>query len=74
LLEDRAAPDFTTAGAASFRTNRSAPKKLEQQVLPNPAPLGWIALGRDAALEQSLLDELHRRLGRAPILSQPVLE
>jgi len=61
-LEDVKRPAHTTAGAATFRTEGSLTRVVspigEQEVNK-----GWIALGRDRALEQRMLAQLQERLG-----------
>jgi len=69
-LEDKRMPDQTTTGAASFRHDNTTAKpqaeRLEDVVRPESAEQGWIAQGRDTALEQKLLGEIHTRLGGGP--------
>jgi hypothetical protein len=62
-LEDRTKPDQSPASDATFfpeivPTVVSAPRVLE-----DTAELGWISQGRDPALEQKILNEIHGRLG-----------
>jgi hypothetical protein len=61
-LEDLPKPEHATAGAASFRNDSSLPsRRLEQLNRTRSAPR-WITLGRDPALEQRMLAEIHARL------------
>lgn len=61
-LEDLPQPEQATAGAATFR-NDSSPHDRLKTGPALPMPPGWIALGRDVALEQRILAEIHARLG-----------
>jgi len=61
-LEDVARPEHATAGAATFRYDETL-RRVEQPVSARPIHEGWIPLGRDAALEQQILADLHARLG-----------
>jgi hypothetical protein len=61
-LEDLPRPIHATAGAATFRNDGSLPsRRLEQVSRTHSSPL-WIPLGRDIALEQRMLAEIHARL------------
>ncbi len=60
-LEDVARPEHATAGAATFRYDTS----LERYATPVPVggyTEGWIPQGRDTALEQQMLAQIHDRL------------
>jgi hypothetical protein len=60
-LEDLARPEYSTAGAATFRNDGSL-IRIEEPVGVQPTTDGWIPLGRDAALEQRILQEIWIRL------------
>ncbi len=75
-LEDVARPEHATAGAATLRYDETL-RRIEQPVGARPIHEGWIPLGRDPALEQQMLADLHARLrattgpgscGPAPLL------
>lgn len=61
-LEDLPQPAAAAAGAATFRSN-SAPRDRRKDRPQGGATPGWIPLGRDVALEQRILAEIHARLG-----------
>ena len=54
FLEDMAKPDRQPAGRAVFY-NDFPVNRVREIVGPVPAPLGWIARGRDGDLEQAIL-------------------
>lgn len=56
-LEDVPRPEYSTAGAATFRNDNSI-QRLEQSVGPQTITKGWIPLGRDVALEQEMLGKV----------------
>jgi hypothetical protein len=60
-LEDVARPDFATTGGATFRNDNSL-DRTELPVGERFTTQGWIAQGRDAALEQQILCQLKGRL------------
>jgi hypothetical protein len=61
-LEHLPKPEHATAGAATFRNDSSLPsRRLEQVSLTHSSPR-WIQLGRDPALEQRILADIHARL------------
>jgi hypothetical protein len=62
-LEDLAKPEKGTAGpAAAFNSELTLPtKRLEEYVRTHPSQR-WIQLGRDPALEQRMLGDIHARL------------
>jgi hypothetical protein len=73
-LEDVPKPEKATAGAATFRMDGSLPSsRLEQVSRTHQSPC-WIPLGRDPALEQLMLAEIHARLngitGQRSVFSQ----
>lgn len=61
-LEDLPKPEKSTAGAATFRFDGSLPSSRLEQVSRTRASQCWISLGRDPALEQRMLAEIHARL------------
>lgn len=61
-LEDLPKPEKSTAGAATFRFDGSLPSERIEQVSRARASQCWISLGRDPALEQRMLAEIHARL------------
>jgi hypothetical protein len=61
-LEDLPRPERATAGAAAFRNDGSLPSARAEQVSHTRSSPRWIPLGRDPALEQRMLAEIHARL------------
>lgn len=61
-LEDLPQPEQATAGSASFRNDGSLPSRRTQQVSRIRSSPCWILLGRDVALEQRMLADIHARL------------
>jgi len=61
-LEDVERPEHSTAGAATLRYDETL-RRIEQPVGGRPIHEGWIPLGRDPALEQRILADLHARVG-----------
>lgn len=61
-LEDVPRPDRATVGQATFRNDNSVQRDTHPLVLDRVTSAGWIPLGRDAALEQQMLDQLYVRL------------
>lgn len=61
-LEDLPRPQFADAGPANFRHDFS-PKRYAEVVTPTAAPKGWIAVGRDMALENRILCRLQGTAG-----------
>jgi hypothetical protein len=61
-LEDLRNPEKATAGAATFRNDNSLPSRRLEEVSRTRLSPRWIPLGRDPALEQRLLAEIHARL------------
>jgi hypothetical protein len=61
-LEDLPRPVHATAGAATFRNDASLPSRRLENVSRTHSSPRWIALGRDIALEQRILAEMHARL------------
>jgi hypothetical protein len=65
-LEDRTKPDKAPASDATFYPEIVPTVVSAPTVLEDTAELGWISLGRDPALEQKILNEIHGRLGKGP--------
>jgi len=61
-LEDLPRPEKATAGAATFRFDQSLPTQRMEEVSRTRQSQRWIPLGRDAALEQRMLADIHARL------------
>ena len=61
-LEDLPRPEKSTAGAATFRYDQSLPTNRLEEVSRTRQSCRWIPLGRDAALEQRILADIHARL------------
>jgi len=61
-LEDLAQAEYSTAGSATFRNDASL-VRVEEPVGVQPITQGWIALGRDMALEQEILAKIMNRIG-----------
>ncbi len=61
-LEDLAKPEKSTAGAATFRNDGSLPSSRLEEVSRTRQSQRWISLGRDPALEQRMLADIHARL------------
>jgi hypothetical protein len=55
--EDLRAPAANTAGGATFQINQPLQRDLNL-VVGQAAPSGWMALGRDYALEQAMLKRI----------------
>ena len=60
-VEDLDRPEHATAGTPTFRHDGTLVQR-EDRVESGPVTLGWIPLGRDATLEQRILNELRGRL------------
>jgi hypothetical protein len=61
-LEDLPRPERATAGAASFRNEITLPSSRLEEVSRRRESSRWLPLGRDPALEQRMLVEIHARL------------
>jgi hypothetical protein len=63
-LEDLPKPERATAGTASFSSNMNLtlPSGRLEEVARDRASPRWLSLGRDPALEQRMLAEIHARL------------
>lgn len=64
-LEDLSRPEYSTAGAATFRNDGSLVRLEEATGVLQPT-LGWIPLGRDMIMEQKLLAKIRARVVPAP--------
>lgn len=64
-LEDLHQPQHAAAAAAVLRHD-SAAERDDADDREKKQTLGWIPLGRDTALEQRILAELHRRMAGTP--------
>lgn len=62
-LEDLPHPQYASAGAATFRHDGPVDRR-ERVVSPEVTSEGWIALGRDFAMEQELLRRLEESIFR----------
>jgi hypothetical protein len=60
-LEDLDRPEQATLGSGALRHDGSL-VRIESNMSAGPTTLGWIQLGRDIALEQRILAEIHGRL------------
>ncbi|HVT29516.1 MAG TPA: hypothetical protein VHE81_15980 [Lacipirellulaceae bacterium] len=61
-LESLPKPEQATVGPAAFNSEATLPShRLEQFVRTHPSPR-WIPLGRDPALEERMLADIHARL------------
>ena len=61
-LEDLPKPEKGTAGTAVFQSELSLPSKRLEEVSRTRQSMCWISLGRDPALEQRMLADIHARL------------
>ncbi len=61
-LEDLPKPEKATAGAASFSSEITLPSSRLEEVSRVRRSARWLSLGRDPALEQRMLAEIHARL------------
>jgi hypothetical protein len=62
-LEDVSQPEYSTVTSTVRRHDGSlVTPRLNDRDYEGPATLGWIALGRDEALEQAMLRNLHARM------------
>ena len=61
-LEDLHRPERSLAGAASFQNDGSLPSYRTPSVSRTESSKRWICLGRDPALEQRMLADIHARL------------
>jgi len=61
-LEDVSQPEFSTVDVESLRHDGTM-YRPDGDPRAGPVTLGWIAMGRDAMLEQRMLAELRGRLG-----------
>jgi hypothetical protein len=61
-LEDLPHPEKATIGGTISRNDNTLPSKRLEEVSRTRASLRWIRLGRDPALEQRMLADIHARL------------
>ena len=61
-IENLPRPEQPTAGAATFRNDNSLPSRRTAGVRVDRTSRQWIPLGRDLALEQRMLADIHARL------------
>jgi hypothetical protein len=61
-LEYLPRPEHATAGAATFRHDNSLPSRHNEQVLRTRFAKEWLPRGRDPAVEQQMLAEIHARV------------
>jgi hypothetical protein len=71
-LEDLPSPEKATAGAAIFRNDGSLPSRRLEEVSRMRSSPRWLQLGRDPALEQRMLAEIHARLSGVTISQDSV--
>ena len=65
-LEDLSPPEHATAGAVTFRNDSSLESNRDRRKVEPDAERQWIPQGRDAALDQQILAQLHARLSALP--------
>ncbi len=71
-LEDVPTPEtgsVSLANSAALR-NDDALQRVRNPVAGTPPTLGWFPVGRDPALEQVILADIHERLGGIPVTVQ----
>jgi hypothetical protein len=61
-LEDLAKPEKATAGPAAFGSDQQLPSHRLEEFVRTHSSQRWIQLGRDPALEQRMLSDIHARL------------
>ncbi len=61
-LEDLAKPEKATAGPAAFGSDQTLPSQRLEEITRTHTSPRWIPLGRDPALEQQILADIHARL------------
>lgn len=61
-VEDLPRPERSTAGAATLSTDLTLPVNRAEDVSRTRRASRWLSLGRDPALEQRMLAEIHARL------------
>jgi hypothetical protein len=64
-LEALDRPEHATAASAGLRLGETIDRQPAGSLRDDPHTLGWIPLGRDTILEQTILMELTRRVGAA---------
>lgn len=63
-IEDLPRPEKSTAGAATISSDITLPNNRREDVSRSRRSSRWLLLGRDPALEQRMLAEIHARLNR----------
>jgi hypothetical protein len=61
-LEDLPKPEKATVGPASFGSDQTLPSQRLEEIARTHTSPRWIQLGRDPALEQRMLADIHARL------------
>jgi hypothetical protein len=61
-LEDLAKPEKATAGPVAFGSDQTLPSQRLEEITRTHTSPRWIPLGRDPALEQRILADIHARL------------
>jgi hypothetical protein len=61
-IEDLPKPEKARAGPAAFGTEQTMPSRRLEEVIRTHSSPRWIPLGRDPALEQRMLADIHARL------------
>ncbi len=61
-LEDLPKPERATIGPAAFGSDQTLPSSRLEEITRTHASPRWIPLGRDPALEQRILADIHARL------------
>jgi hypothetical protein len=64
-LENLLQPENATAGSATFRYDNSL-VRIVNPVTSESVTVGWIRRGRDASMEQAIIDDLLSRCGGQP--------
>jgi hypothetical protein len=61
-LEDLPKPEKATVGPAAFGSDQTLPSQRLEEITRTHTSPRWIQLGRDPALEQQMLADIHARL------------
>lgn len=61
-LEDLPKPEKATVGPAAFGSDQTLPSRRLEEITRTHTSPRWISLGRDPALEQRILADIHARL------------
>ena len=75
LQEDLAQPEYATVGGATLRHSATHSRPRDRGIVTTET-LGWMPAGRDTALEQLILNDLHQRMSEAsaPVGGPPQAE